>query len=51
MTLGVGFDESVDTSIEKPTAAAGTLFNCDFLNFNKMNDVFIFLINTDTLSV
>ena len=51
MSLGVGFDESIDTSIEKPTAAAGTLFNCDFLNFNKMNDVFIFLSKTDTLSV
>ena len=35
-------NESIDTSIEKPTAAAGTLFNCDFLNLNKMNDVFIF---------
>ena len=35
MTLGVGSDESIDTSIEKPTAAAGTLFNCDFLNLNE----------------
>ena len=51
MNLGVGFDESIDTNIEKPTAAAGTLFNCDFLNLNKMNDVFIFLSNTDTQSV
>ena len=54
MSLGVGFDESVDTSIEKPTAAAGTLFNlwiCDFLNLNEWMMFLFFLSNTDTQSV